>query len=383
MNFKNIYIYIKSKKTYLSDLDLKKINKNKVISICPFHIEKKESFLLNIDKMFYYCFGCKKSGKIFLDKKIYFNIEKYIFFTKKMLSNFDSIDFLKKKRIFNIFSIYEFKIGFVKNYLDFYNFFKNNYLEKKLFFLLKNKIFFPVTNTNGKVVSVIIRNISNNKFSKYIFFPINKNVKKKNILYGLFQNKFEILKKNYVFIVEGCTDLISMHSKNIKNVVSTLGSNLEVNHFKILSKICKNFIIFYDNDKAGKEAIRRFYYKNKTYIEKKNFFVLLTKEKDPNEYFLKNDKKNFIKIFKKNILKIEEFVSTDKENKYNKISRNILENPLKYYKEKTRGKLYFYKIKKTIFSLLKKISNSNIILIKDYKFILKKIIFLNNMNEKI
>ncbi|WDR79386.1 toprim domain-containing protein [Candidatus Vidania fulgoroideae] len=382
MKFKNIYIYIKYKKRYLSDLNPKKIKKNKIISLCPFHIEKKESFLLNIDDMFYYCFGCKKSGKLFVDKKKYFKIEKYIFFTKKMLSNFDSINFLSKKKIFNIFSIYEFKIGFVNNYLDFYSFFKNNYLENKLFFLLKNKIFFPVTNIIGEVISIIIRNIFNNKFSKYIFFPIKKNIKKKDILYGLFQNKIEILKKKYVFIVEGCTDLISMHSKNIKNVVSTLGSNLEINHFKILSKVCKNFIIFYDNDKAGKEAIKRFYYKNKTYVENRNFFVLFTKEKDPNEYFIKNSKKNFIEFLKKSVLKIEDFVLVNKK-KYNKIDRNILENPLKYYKKKTKGKLYFHKVKNTIFSIFKKISSSKIILLKDYKNILKKIIFLNNINEKI
>ncbi|MGX7589151.1 CHC2 zinc finger domain-containing protein [Candidatus Vidania fulgoroideorum] len=384
MSIKNLCIYIENKKTKISNLNLKETyNKNKIFSFCPFHKENRESLLLNIDKRFYYCFGCKKSGKIynFKKKNNIYSFSKYIFFSKKLLSNYNAINFLYNKRIFNVFAIYEFKIGFLKNYIDF-SFFFNKVFYKKLYYILKDKVFFPVLNSNGKVLSLVIRNLNKKKFSKYIFFPLKKGIKKKNVLYGIFQNKYNIITKKYVFIVEGCTDLISMYINKVDNVVSTLGSNLDINYFRILSKLCNIFIILYDNDKAGKESILRFYLKNESYIRKKNIFVLELNDKDPNEFFILNKKVDFYKIIIRKLITIEKFIFLYKKiNKFDNYISNINYNPLKLYKKKT-GCLFLYRIKKILFNLISKLSK-NKVLIKDYKLVYNTIVFLNSINEKI
>ena len=74
------------------------------------------------------------------------------------------------------------------------------------------------------------------------------------MLYGLFQSKNEIIKNDCCFLVEGYTDVISLHHNDIKNTVSSSGTSLTDGQIRLIKRFTNNVVILYDSDPAGINA---------------------------------------------------------------------------------------------------------------------------------
>jgi DNA primase len=120
------------------------------------------------------------------------------------------------------------------------------------------RVIFPVFNRSGNVVAFggrILR--SAEKLAKYVNSPESEIYHKSNELYGLFQAKSTISKKDRCFLVEGYTDVISMHQAGIKNVVASSGTALTDGQIKQIRNFTDNITVLYDGDSAGIKASLR------------------------------------------------------------------------------------------------------------------------------
>ncbi len=119
----------------------------------------------------------------------------------------------------------------------------------------RNRVLFPIHNLSGKVVAFGARIlISDKKQPKYINSPETEVYHKSNVLYGIFQAKNEIRNKDNSFLVEGYTDVISLHQAGITNVVASSGTALTKEQIKLVSRYSENITVLYDGDKAGINA---------------------------------------------------------------------------------------------------------------------------------
>ncbi|QJC35715.1 DNA primase [Enterobacteriaceae endosymbiont of Donacia sparganii] len=287
---------------------LKKKGKN-FFGICPFHLEKNPSFVVNSTRQLYHCFGCGVHGNIidfimnfdnlsflesiesianifnipiiyakksYLSKKIYKNniyyklISNLSIFYKKSL--FDPLGKEAYKyllnRGFNLYIIKYFSIGFSPFYWT--NKISNNTKNIKILYeklgilqidkknnnyydIFYNRIIFPIKNIKGLIVGFGGR-VLKNQNPKYLNSSENNIFHKSNELYGLFETKKEnnIIKK--VLVVEGYIDVISLFQFDIKYVVAILGTSITNMHIKKLFSITNKIIYCYDGDKAGIEA---------------------------------------------------------------------------------------------------------------------------------
>ncbi|MCP4522118.1 MAG: DNA primase [Cytophagales bacterium] len=146
--------------------------------------------------------------------------------------------------------------------------YKLDYLEKaglitvkeggKVYDRFRARVMFPIHNLTGKVIAFGARTLSNEKNQpKYLNSPETEVYHKSNILYGIFQAKNEIRKEESCFLVEGYTDVISLHQAGIKNVVASSGTALTVEQIRLISRYTKNITVLYDGDKAGIKASMR------------------------------------------------------------------------------------------------------------------------------
>jgi len=120
-------------------------------------------------------------------------------------------------------------------------------------------VMFPVHNVTGKVVAFGARILntdsgSSKKQPKYLNSPETDLYNKSAVLYGIYQAKQAIRQADNCFIVEGYTDVISMHQTGIANVVSSSGTALTEDQIKLLSRYTKNVTVLFDGDKAGIKA---------------------------------------------------------------------------------------------------------------------------------
>lgn len=119
----------------------------------------------------------------------------------------------------------------------------------------RNRVIFPIHNISGKVVAFGARILSKDKKQpKYINSPETTLYNKSRILYGLFQARQEVRKENNIFLVEGYTDVISMHQTGIKNVVSSSGTALTEDQIKLIKRYTENVTVIFDGDAAGIKA---------------------------------------------------------------------------------------------------------------------------------
>ena len=98
---------------------------------------------------------------------------------------------------------------------------------------------------------------SNAKTAKYINSPESKIYNKSKILYGIYEAKKEIAKEDVCYLVEGYTDVIQMHQKGIKNIVSSSGTALTVEQIQLIRRLTSNIIVLFDGDDAGLRAALR------------------------------------------------------------------------------------------------------------------------------
>ena len=122
----------------------------------------------------------------------------------------------------------------------------------------KERIIFPIHNKNGQVVSFGGRRSNEESainYAKYLNTSESIVYNKSKTLYGLYQAQRSITKNDYAVLVEGYTDVITLHQNDCTTAVATCGTALTHSHAKQLSQLCEHVIIFRDGDKAGYNAI--------------------------------------------------------------------------------------------------------------------------------
>lgn len=327
------------------DVQLKKSGSN-YTGLCPFHSEKTPSFSVNEEKQIFHCFGCGESGDVisFVQKynKIPFmeaceklcseygikmperthkgpkiDYDKFYSINSKTARfYFDSLTAKKnigypylKQRGISDDIIKKFGLGYAPgkgNSLCTYllsegvkedDLIKLGLAKKGkngLYDYFRNRVMFPIFNTNGKVIGFGGRAIGDAK-PKYLNSAESEIFLKKNNLYALNFSKSAISENNKVIVVEGYMDAISLYQAGICNVVASLGTALTDNQAKLLSRYSKNVILSYDSDNAGINAALRGI-DVITNAGGKPKILRINDGKDPDEFVKKNGKQAFEKL---------------------------------------------------------------------------------------
>ncbi len=122
----------------------------------------------------------------------------------------------------------------------------------------RGRVIFPVHNLSGKVIAFGARILKKEKDQpKYINSPETEIYHKSNVLYGLFQGKNAIRREGFCYLVEGYTDVISLHQSGIDNVVASSGTALTEDQIKLIRRFSENITVLYDGDAAGIKAALR------------------------------------------------------------------------------------------------------------------------------
>jgi DNA primase len=341
-----------------SFVKLKKRGAN-YLGLCPFHGEKTPSFTVSPSKEIYKCFGCGKSGNtvsFLMDHEKYsyvealkwlaqkYNVEieeigvspemkelrltsdsLYIinqfaqkFFSEALFSTDEGQDIglsYLKERGFREEIIRKFQLGFNPGGRDAFakaalegQYNKELLLrtglvverDDKLQDNYRGRIIFPIHNQSGKILGFGARIIkSNDKAPKYINTPENEIYVKSKILYGSYFARQAIDKMDECLLVEGYTDVISLHQAGIEHVVASGGTSLTIDQLRLIKKFSKNLTIIYDGDQAGiKAALRGL---DMALEEGLNVrLVLLPEKEDPDSFVHKVGAGAFIEYVKEN-----------------------------------------------------------------------------------
>lgn len=122
----------------------------------------------------------------------------------------------------------------------------------------RGRVIFPIQSMTGRVLGFGARILkSNDRAPKYVNTPENELYNKSRTLYGMYQSRTAISKLDECFLVEGYTDVISLHQGGVENVVASSGTSLTEDQLRLMGQLTKNLTILYDGDAAGiKAAIR-------------------------------------------------------------------------------------------------------------------------------
>ncbi|MDG1276697.1 MAG: DNA primase [Algoriphagus sp.] len=298
---------------------LKKKGQN-LWACCPFHGEKTPSFSLSPAKQIYKCFGCGKAGDpiqfimdiegVGFQEAIRHLAEKYgieveedqdrtpeqdqaqnereslfialgfarDFFVKNLQSDEGRSIGLSyfKERGFTPSIIEKFDLGYALDGWD--NMlkaaksagFQEDILLKaglvlqkegdpsRIYDRFRNRVIFTIHNISGKPIGFGARILTKDKNQpKYINSPETPVYHKSDVLYGMFQAKKAIRDKDNCFLVEGYTDVVSMHLSGIENVVASSGTSLTDGQIKLIKRFTNQVTVLYDGDSAGIKASLR------------------------------------------------------------------------------------------------------------------------------
>jgi len=119
----------------------------------------------------------------------------------------------------------------------------------------QSRVIFPIHSLSGRVIGFGGRIMTaDKKMAKYINSPESEIYHKSQIVYGIFHAKKSITQENKCFLVEGYTDVISMHQAGIENVVASSGTALTVDQIRLIKRFTPNITVIYDGDPAGIKA---------------------------------------------------------------------------------------------------------------------------------
>ena len=299
-----------------SFIKLKKRGAN-YLGLCPFHNEKTPSFTVSPAKEIYKCFGCGRSGNsisFLMEAEKYsyvealrwlaakYNVEieesetspeykqqqqvadsLYIinnfaqkFFTDALWNSEEGQDIALsylKERGFREEVINKFQLGYNSEARDGFTKaalaaqYSLEYLQKtglvnvrdgNTYDNYRGRIIFPIHNQSGKVLGFGARIIKkNDKAPKYINSPENEIYVKSKLLYGSYFARQAIDKNDECLLVEGYTDVVSLHQAGIENVVASGGTSLTPDQLRLIKKYTNNLTIIYDGDSAGIKAALR------------------------------------------------------------------------------------------------------------------------------
>ena len=288
------------------------------VGLCPFHNEKTPSFVVSPSKGLCHCFGCGKGGSavnfIMEHEQIsYYEALKYlankyhievheremtdaerekqseresmlvinefasVFFESQLHDTDDGRNIglaYFRERGFSDETIRKFHLGYspekstalynaatAKGYNKKYLFEVGLCIDDKRgggFDRFRGRVMFPIFNVAGKVIAFggrVLKKMPN--VGKYLNSPESAIYVKNRELYGLYQAKRAIVNEQKCFLVEGYTDVISMHQAGIENVVASSGTSLTEGQIRMIHRFTDNVTILYDGDSAGIHASLR------------------------------------------------------------------------------------------------------------------------------
>lgn len=163
----------------------------------------------------------------------------------------------------------------------------------------RERVIFPIHSFSGRVLGFGARILRNNvKTAKYLNSPETEIYHKSNVLYGLYQSKQAISRKNVCLLVEGYMDVISLHLSGIENVVASSGTSLTTEQIKLIKRLTENVTILFDGDNAGIKASFRSI--DMLLTEGMNIRVLLFPEGDDPDSFARKHPQEYVEKFIEN-----------------------------------------------------------------------------------
>ena len=287
------------------------------IGLCPFHNEKTPSFTVSPAKGIYKCFGCGKAGnavnfimehehftypealrylarkygieieeeekspELLLEqneKESLFNLNQFAqqYFTRVLFENEEGkaigLSYFRERGIRDE-TIRKFQLGYSLNQWDALSQhavregYKSEYLVKsglsvekegRLTDRFHSRVIFPIHSASGRVIGFGGRILTSDKNRpKYVNSPESEIYNKSRSLYGIYFARNEIVARDTCFLVEGYTDVISLHQAGITNVVASSGTSLTHDQIRLIQRYTHNITILYDGDPAGIKASMR------------------------------------------------------------------------------------------------------------------------------
>lgn len=363
------------------------------LGLCPFHNEKSPSFTVTPSKEIYKCFGCGASGnaiKFLMEHEKYSYVEALRWLAQRydvtveetevsaevkqqqqladslyIINNFAREYFSNtlfntdegqnvglsyfEERGFTQETIRKFQLGYSLNVWDAFTKaalakgYNLEYLQKTGLVTVRNeqpgdnyrgRVIFPIHNQSGKVLGFGARIlVKNDRAPKYVNSPENEIYVKNRVLYGTYFARHAIDKLNECLLVEGYTDVISLHQAGIENVVASSGTSLTQHQLRLIKKYTNNLTILFDGDNAGvKAALRGLDMAIEEGLNVK--LVLIPDKEDPDSYvqkigadafrqFIADNKQDFI-LFKLQISMQDAGTDTTKKSQLvNEIAETI------------------------------------------------------------
>jgi DNA primase len=329
------------------------------LGLCPFHNEKTPSFTVSPSKEIYKCFGCGKAGNSvnfimehehltypealkYLAKKYHIEVEEKELtleeiekqneresllvvtsyaarqFTENLFHADEGISIglaYFRERGFRQDTLKKFEVGysfekrdaFTKKALE--DGYKQDFLvktglsiqhEERVFDRFSSRVMFPIHSLSGQVLGFGGRILKTDvKTAKYLNSPESEIYHKSRILYGIYQARKSITQEDKCYLVEGYTDVMSMHEANVENVVASSGTSLTQEQVRLIKRFTQNIVILYDGDPAGIKASLRGI--DMVLEEGMNVkIVLIPDNEDPDSYSKKLSNEEFLKFLKEN-----------------------------------------------------------------------------------
>jgi DNA primase len=329
------------------------------LGLCPFHNEKTPSFTVSPAKGIFKCFGCGKGGNAvnfimehehlsypealrYLAKKYNIEIEEKEVtaeeiqkqneresilvvtqyaarqFTENLFHGHEGMALglsYFRERGFRDAVLHKFDVGYCNEKRDDFTQkalsagYKTDYMvlsgltidkEGYLFDRFAGRIMFPIHSLSGQVLGFGGRIIKHDpKAAKYVNTPETEIYHKSRIVYGIFQARQAISREDRCYLVEGYTDVLSMHEAGVENVVASSGTALTQEQIRLIKRFTLNITMLYDGDPAGVKASVRG--TDMVLEEGMNVrIVMLPEGEDPDSYSKKVSEEEFRQYLKEN-----------------------------------------------------------------------------------
>lgn len=335
-------------------VSLKKRGSN-YVGLCPFHKEKTPSFVVSREKKIFHCFGCGEGGSLFnflsrIESKSFAQVIKELaqekgihlesdikfdetesrknrltaicyeamkYYNESLYTDegANCLSYLKNRGITenliiehnlgyspqNSEILYKklLKLGFDESHILDSGIFTRN--QGRIQDRFSKRLVIPLIDPNKKTIGFAGRTLEKEAdVAKYINSPESEIYRKSSFLFGLNIASRHIQKQDYIIIVEGYFDLISLNGINVYNVVATCGTALTKEHIRLLRQYTKNIFLCFDGDSAGRSAI---YKAARSLIPAGfNIYVIpIPNNEDPDSFAQKNGHKAFEELLKNRI----------------------------------------------------------------------------------
>ena len=329
------------------------------LGLCPFHNEKTPSFTVSPSKEIFKCFGCGKVGNSvnfvmehehltypealkYLARKYHIEVVEKELSQEELekqnereslliVSSYAARQFSEnlfqtdegisvglayfKERGFRQDTLKKFEVGYSFEKRDAFSKkaledgYKKDFLvktglsiqhEDRIFDRFANRVMFPIHSLSGQVLGFGGRVLKTDpKSAKYLNSPESEIYHKSRILYGAYQARKAITQEDRCYLVEGYTDVLSLHEANVENVVASSGTSLTQEQVRLIKRFTQNITILYDGDAAGIKASLRGI--DLVLEEGMNVkIVLIPDNEDPDSYSRKLSNEEFLRFLKDN-----------------------------------------------------------------------------------